>query len=158
MFVISWVHIRAALRVPCAVTIALVGSALITFAGAPLASASSATANRAVTAAMNQQGTPYRHGGASPGGFDCSGLIKWSYRQAGVNLPRTSRAQSGAGVAVALDRLQPGDVLYYSWGREISHVSLYVGNGRIVEASRPGKPVAVRAMYRSGLKGARRMG
>ncbi|MGH3771472.1 MAG: transglycosylase family protein [Pseudonocardiaceae bacterium] len=112
-------------------------------------------AARAVTAALAQQGTPYVYGGSAPGGFDCSGLIQWTYKQVGIALPRTAAAQSTAGNPVSLSQLQPGDLLFFY--RPVDHVVMYVGNGKIAEASQPGAPVHVRPMYLSGFVGARRI-
>jgi cell wall-associated NlpC family hydrolase len=112
-------------------------------------------AARAVTAALAQQGTPYVYGGAAPGGFDCSGLVQWIYKQVGITLPRTAAAQSTAGHPVSLNELQPGDLLFFY--KPVDHVVIYVGNGKIAEASQPGKPIHVRAMYLNGFVGARRI-
>jgi cell wall-associated NlpC family hydrolase len=112
-------------------------------------------AARAVTAALAQQGTPYVYGGAAPGGFDCSGLVQWIYKQVGITLPRTAAAQSTAGHSVSLNELQPGDLLFFY--KPVDHVVIYVGNGKIAEASQPGKPIHVRAMYLNGFVGARRI-
>jgi cell wall-associated NlpC family hydrolase len=112
-------------------------------------------AARAVTAALAQQGTPYVYGGAAPGGFDCSGLVQWIYKQVGITLPRTAAAQSTVGHPVSLNQLQPGDLLFFY--RPVDHVVIYVGNGKIAEASQPGQPVHVRPMYLNGFVGARRM-
>jgi cell wall-associated NlpC family hydrolase len=112
-------------------------------------------AGRAVTAALAQQGTPYVYGGAAPGGFDCSGLVQWIYKQVGITLPRTAAAQSTAGHPVSLNQLQPGDLLFFY--KPVDHVVIYVGNGKIAEASQPGQPVHVRPMYTNGFVGARRI-
>jgi len=112
-------------------------------------------AARAVTAALAQQGTPYVYGGAAPGGFDCSGLVQWIYKQVGITLPRTAAAQSTAGHPVSLNELQPGDLLFFY--KPVDHVVIYVGNGKIAEASQPGQPIHVRTMYLNGFVGARRI-
>ena len=94
-----------------------------------------------VQAALSQVGSPYVWGGAAPGGFDCSGLVMWSYRQAGVSLPHSSQAMANGGQPVSLSDLQPGDVLtFYS---DASHAGMYVGNGMVIHASTYGVPVAV---------------
>jgi cell wall-associated NlpC family hydrolase len=112
-------------------------------------------AARAVTAALAQQGTPYVYGGAAPGGFDCSGLVQWIYKQVGITLPRTAASQSAVGHPVSLSQLQPGDLLFFY--QPVDHVVVYVGNGKIAEASQPGHPVHVRPMYLNGFIGARRV-
>lgn len=113
------------------------------------------TAARAVAAALAQQGTPYVYGGEAPGGFDCSGLVQWAYHKVGIALPRTAAAQATAGHQVSLNQLQPGDLLFFY--QPVDHVVIYVGNGKIVEASQPGRPVHVRPLYLNGFVEARRI-
>ncbi|RDI65281.1 C40 family peptidase [Nocardia pseudobrasiliensis] len=108
---------------------------------------------RAVDAAMSKLGAPYVYGAAGPNAFDCSGLVKWSYEQAGLELPRTSYAQLDAGAPVSMDDLQPGDVVSFYGG---SHSGLYVGDGNVVHASTAGQPVAIAAMSSMPVAGARR--
>ncbi len=99
-------------------------------------------AQRAVNAALSRRGDAYVWGGTAPGGFDCSGLTMWAYGQAGVKLPRTSRAQFGVGRSVPKDQLRPGDLLFYGGSASsIHHVAMYIGNGNIVHASTYGVPV-----------------
>jgi cell wall-associated NlpC family hydrolase len=112
-------------------------------------------AARAVSAAVGQVGTPYVYGGAAPGGFDCSGLIQWAFKRAGINLPRTASAQSTVGRSVSVNQLQPGDLLFFY--SPVEHVAVYVGAGKIAEASTKGVPVHVRPMYLTGFVGARRV-
>ncbi|MFI7411796.1 NlpC/P60 family protein [Streptomyces sp. NPDC049627] len=101
--------------------------------------ASSARAAAAVAAAQSALGRPYVWGANGPYGFDCSGLIQWSYAQAGVSLPRTSQGQRYAGRQVPLSEAQPGDVVTYR--SDASHVGMYVGNGQVIHAPYPGAPV-----------------
>ncbi|MDT0308514.1 NlpC/P60 family protein [Streptomyces sp. DSM 44917] len=112
--------------------------------GAPVAelpdrAAPTERAAAAVAFALAQQGKPYVWGATGPDAFDCSGLTQAAWRAAGVSLPRTSYAQAGAGRRVSRGELAPGDLVFYYSG--VSHVGLYVGDGRIVHASRPGTPV-----------------
>ncbi|ONI81706.1 hypothetical protein ALI144C_19880 [Actinosynnema sp. ALI-1.44] len=108
----------------------------------PSTGAPADAAARAVAAALSRRGDAYVWGGTKPGGFDCSGLTLWSYAQAGISLPRTSRAQFGAGISVPKDQLRPGDLLFYgSSAGSIHHVAMYVGGGNIVHASTYGVPV-----------------
>ena len=97
------------------------------------------------TAAM---GTPYQWGGtgAGGGGFDCSGLIQYAYRQHGISLPRTSRDQARVGVEVAkeMGALAPGDILTFSnSGGHVTHVALYVGEGKIIHSANGGVQMSV---------------
>ncbi|QJT07379.1 LysM peptidoglycan-binding domain-containing C40 family peptidase [Streptomyces asoensis] len=88
--------------------------------------------------ARAQVGKPYIWGGTGPGGFDCSGLVMRAWETAGVKLPRTTWNQIHAGSATTRNRLVPGDlVLSYSGG----HVGLYIGNGQIIHAPKPGTTI-----------------
>ena len=101
----------------------------------------SGAAGSAVEAALSRQGSPYRWGAEGPGSFDCSGLMAWSYRQAGVDLPHSSREQARMGSPVSRAQLQPGDlVAQYS---PVSHIGMYVGDGRYVHAPQGGDVVKV---------------
>ncbi|MEW2140794.1 NlpC/P60 family protein [Streptomyces sp. NPDC005409] len=100
---------------------------------------SSGRAATAVMAARAAVGRPYVWGSTGPSGFDCSGLMVWSYRQAGVSLPRTSQAQRYAGRQVPLSQARPGDLVTYR--ADASHVGMYVGNGQVVHAPYPGARV-----------------
>ncbi|MFF3570444.1 C40 family peptidase [Nocardia jiangxiensis] len=108
---------------------------------------------RAANAALSRVGDPYVYGAAGPNAFDCSGLVKWSYAQAGRDLPRTSYGQLSAGAPVGLNDLQPGDVVSYYGG---SHSGIYVGNGNIVHASTYGQPVKVAPLHAMPIAGVRR--
>jgi cell wall-associated NlpC family hydrolase len=111
----------------------------------------------ALAYAERQLGKPYSFGAEGPGAFDCSGLTSAAWRAAGVSIPRTSQAQStGAGRAIAKADLQPGDlVFFYS---PVSHVAMYVGNGTVIHAPRPGKTVEYIKMKYMPYAGARRPG
>ncbi|TXH11140.1 MAG: NlpC/P60 family protein [Spirochaetes bacterium] len=101
-----------------------------------------------VQAAMSQIGSSYVWGGASPGGFDCSGLVMWAFKQNGKSLPHSSQALARGGTPVSLDDLQPGDlVTYYS---DASHVSMYVGDGNVIHAPTFGQKVKVVPLAGSG--------
>lgn len=95
------------------------------------------------TLARDQLGRPYRWGGENPSyGFDCSGLVQWTYGSVGVDLPRVVREQQKAGKSITGDRLRPGDLVFFAInGRTTSHVGVYVGDGRFVHAPRAGQPV-----------------
>lgn len=97
--------------------------------------------HRAVDVALAQVGAPYRYGGATPAGFDCSGLVYYSYAKAGKSIPRTTSGQWSALPPVSSRELQSGDLLFFSIGGKMSHVGLYVGSGRFVHAPSSGKSV-----------------
>ncbi|MFD0212835.1 NlpC/P60 family protein [Streptomyces hirsutus] len=103
------------------------------------ATAVSGRAAAAVAAARSALGKPYAWGANGPFGFDCSGLMQWSYAQAGVALPRTSQAQRYAGRQVPLSQARPGDLVVYR--ADAGHVGMYMGNGQVIHAPYPGAPV-----------------
>ena len=106
--------------------------------GSPIGSGG---AQAAISAAYSVIGTRYSWGGASPSGFDCSGLTMWAWAHGGVSLPHGSTAQYAATPRVDRGSLQPGDlVFFYS---PISHVGLYIGGGSMIDASHPGPSGAV---------------
>jgi cell wall-associated NlpC family hydrolase len=118
-----------------------------------------ALGERAATIALKAVGVPYRWGGSSPAsGFDCSGLVYWSYGRLGVELPHSSYALYGLGRAVPRSRMQPGDLLFF-YG--LGHVGMYIGEGRMVHAPHSGRLVEVvrlgRSSYGSRIVGVRRV-
>jgi cell wall-associated NlpC family hydrolase len=100
-------------------------------------------AHRAAEQAAKMVGRPYRFGGASPAaGFDCSGLVYFSFRQVGIRLPRSTEDQLRASSPVALSELRHGDLLFFDQeGKKNSHVGIYLGGGRFVHAPSSGKYV-----------------
>ena len=98
-----------------------------------------AAPNAVLDLARAQTGKPYVWGGASPQtSFDCSGLVQWVYRQVGVQLPRTAQQQYQATTRVPREQLQPGDLVFfaqtYPSSEPITHVGIYVGAGRMINA------------------------
>ena len=106
-------------------------------------------------------GAPYKWGGASPNGFDCSGLVQYAYNKAGLNVPRNSLAQYSASRQVSLKDAQVGDLVFFNFDRRISHVGIYLGDGRFVHAPSKGKRVQVASLqeapYRQHFVGAGRV-
>ena len=101
------------------------------YSAPPAARAPSAAGAAAAELAKSQVGTPYSWGGSAPGGFDCSGLTSWAYRQAGVEIPRVA-ADQRVGRQVSYEELAPGDLVVWS-----GHVAMYTGDGMMVEAGSP---------------------
>jgi cell wall-associated NlpC family hydrolase len=103
--------------------------------------------NAMLTAAMSRRGMPYVWGAAGPTSFDCSGLVQWSFRQAGILMPRVAADQALSGPSVPVSQLQPGDLLFYHTDPTdptyISHVAIYLGNGWMEQAPEPGLDVEV---------------
>ena len=98
-------------------------------------------ARAAIEAALADLGKPYVFGAEGPDAFDCSGLIQQVWRQAGVELPRTSSEQAQAGEQVPLSDIQPGDLVLYYAGR--THIGMYIGDGKIIHAPHPGTQVRI---------------
>jgi cell wall-associated NlpC family hydrolase len=116
----------------------------------------SGRAAAAVSYAMAQIGNAYVYGAAGPSAFDCSGLTMMAWAQAGVSLPHSSGAQMGSGRSVSQSELQPGDlVFYYS---PVSHVGMYIGGGKIVNALNPGAGVRISGVNDMPYSGAVRPG
>jgi len=103
--------------------------------------------NEFLKAAESRVGDPYVWGGDGPGVFDCSGLVQWSFRQAGIVMPRVAADQALAGPSVPVSQLRPGDLLFYHTDPTdptyISHVAIYIGNGWMLQAPEPGEDVQV---------------
>jgi len=101
--------------------------------------------NRVITTARQQLGTEYKYGGKSPlEGFDCSGLVYYSFQQAGVTLPRTAYGQLKRSRPVSKKHLAPGDLIFFRIYRSrISHVGIYLGNNRFIHAPSTGKSVSI---------------
>jgi cell wall-associated NlpC family hydrolase len=110
----------------------------------------------AATVAMKYLGVPYAWGGATPGGFDCSGLVMYVYGQLGISLPHYAAAQYGLGTAIPRDQLQPGDLVFFDG---LNHVGIYIGGGQMVHAPQTGDVVKITALseFGAGYVGARRL-
>lgn len=98
----------------------------------------------AVATAKAQIGKPYRYGSTGPSSFDCSGLMRFAYAAAGVDLPRSSGAQFGSLRRVPLDELKPGDLVYRP-----GHIGMYIGKGRMVHAPETGRDVEIAPLERT---------
>jgi cell wall-associated NlpC family hydrolase len=123
----------------------------------PAPPAVSSRAGAAVNAALGQQGVPYRYATSNPGvSFDCSGLTKYAWAQAGVYLPHQSRAQYASIPHVSKGAAQPGDLIFFY--SPISHVSVYLGNGQQVHAPNTGTVVNIATVNWSKVVGVGRPG
>jgi cell wall-associated NlpC family hydrolase len=111
------------------------------------ASVPAAALDTMLSAAMSRRGLPYVWGAAGPSSFDCSGLVQWSFAQAGIVMPRVAADQALSGPAVPVSQLEPGDLLFYHTDptapQYISHVAIYLGNGWMIQAPEPGQDVEV---------------
>ncbi|MDQ2679328.1 MAG: C40 family peptidase, partial [Actinomycetota bacterium] len=114
----------------------------------PPVAAPNGRASAAISAAMSRLGTPYRWGGTTSAGFDCSGLMLWSWAQAGVSLPRTSGAQRSATQRISYDQLQPGDLVFS--GNPVYHVGMYIGGGQMIHSPQTGDVVKISGVRQGG--------
>ena len=96
---------------------------------------------------MEQQGDPYRWAASGPNSFDCSGLVMFAYKAAGISLPHSSRALRSMSRSLSPDELQPGDLVF--GGSPVHHVGIYIGNGQMVHAPHSGTVVKVSSMYQT---------
>ncbi len=111
-----------------------------------------------VSIAMRYLGVPYVWGGASPAGFDCSGLVMYVYSQVGISLPHYTGAQWSMGVPVSRDQLEPGDLVFFDG---LGHVGIYIGGGQFIHAPQTGDVVKISSLddawYSANYDGARRI-
>lgn len=118
--------------------------------GSSTSALKSATASspgeRAALVALDQVGVPYRYGGSSPDGFDCSGLVHYSYSHAGVAVPRTTAQLWSTARTVERRELRAGDLLFFNIEGKMSHVGLYLGDARFVHAPQSGRRVSVASL------------
>jgi len=99
---------------------------------------SAETINGAIAAALSKEDAAYQAGGSGPNSFDCSGLVKWAFAQAGVSLPHGSNNQIKVVKPISRDELQPGDLVFSGRsGGGIQHVALYIGDGKVIHATYP---------------------
>ena len=115
-------------------------------ASVPVSQPRGPVGTRAAEIAMAQLGSPYLYGGSSPGGFDCSGLVQYSYSVAGKSVPRTTRQLWNHMQPVDGAELRKGDVLFFNIAGKMSHVGLYIGGGRFVHAPSSGKTVSLESL------------
>ena len=98
--------------------------------------------------ALHFQGVPYRYGGVTPKGFDCSGLVQYVYRKEGIAIPRTSRQQWRQAEKVARSDLLAGDLLFFQLPGKSLHVGIYVGQDQFIHAPSTGKTVRIDTLNR----------
>jgi len=118
---------------------------------------SSVTLRRVIQTALRYTGVPYSFGGTTPNGFDCSGFTRFVFAQSGISLPRMADEQYEIGQRVAANRLQVGDLVFFTTYEEgASHTGIYLGNGQFISAT-SSRGVAVNSLF-SGYWGARYIG
>ena len=114
----------------------------------------SSKGTKALAFAKRQLGDRYRYGGTGPNAWDCSGLTRGAWKHAGKKIPRTSQGQARFGKKVSRSKLRKGDLVFFYSGK--SHVGIYAGRGKVIHASRPGKPVSYIKIKYMPYAGARR--
>lgn len=110
----------------------------------------SGQASGLIDAAKKFIGTPYKWGGTSPTGFDCSGFTQYLYRQVGINLPRVSYQQGNYGEHIGIDQAKPGDLVFWdnsSRNPGADHVAIYLGDGYVIHAPKPGDAVKISRVW-----------
>jgi cell wall-associated NlpC family hydrolase len=132
-----------------------VAAAAAPAAARPPAAPPLSPAARAVETALKELGKPYRYGALGPSTFDCSGLTKFAYHAAGIELPHSAAAQYGSGRRINRNQLQPGDLIFW---RGLGHVGMYVGAGRMVHAPETGDVVRIASIDQGSYLGAVRPG
>ncbi|WP_214405345.1 C40 family peptidase [Pseudonocardia lacus] len=110
---------------------------------------------QAIKFAQTKLGQPYLYGGNGPERFDCSGLTSWSFKQIGITLPRASRQQATVGTPVSFDQMEPGDLVFFY--QPISHVGIYIGDGKMIAAPQTGDVVKYSKVNRANFTTARRI-
>ncbi|MFC7304030.1 C40 family peptidase [Streptomyces monticola] len=125
---------------------------------APSASAPASGSAASVIAFLRAQvGKPYVYGASGPSAYDCSGLTQAAFKTVGVNLPRTSQAQSSTGTSVSLSDIRPGDLLYWGGKGSAFHVGVYIGNGQYLDAANPRSGISVKSLSGYPASGAVRL-
>lgn len=141
-------HKRALTRLVAGLALSggLVAGAAIPASAAPVLNSG------AVLATASQYiGTPYRYGGTTPSGFDCSGYTQHVYAMNGISIPRTADAQMDASTRISASQARPGDLVFFVSGGSAYHVGIYTGNGKMMDAPRAGKSVTERSIWSSNV-------
>lgn len=109
---------------------------------------SSPKAQAIIAEASKYLGRKYVWGGSTPStGFDCSGLTSWSFKQNGITIPRTAAQQYAASTKISADEAKAGDLVFFSYGKGVAHVGIYLGDGRMINAQNSGLKIAPLAGY-----------
>jgi cell wall-associated NlpC family hydrolase len=98
------------------------------------------------------KGVPYRYGGSTPRGFDCSGFTMYVYRKVGVRLPHSATSQMHRSKRISRSSARPGDLVFFLGGRGAYHVGIYAGKGRVLHSPRPGQRVHTAKIWTSNVR------
>lgn len=111
-----------------------------------------ATRNKVLDYAAGFLGTPYVYGGSTPSGFDCSGFTSYVYKNTVRSIPRTATSQRNALTNVSMDELKPADLVFFGSGGSISHVGIYVGDGKFIHSPHTGSSVKYDTLWSGNYK------
>lgn len=149
-------RMRSVLTLPFVLLVLCLGMA-VNVATAPQADAITARYQKVldgVRVARNQQGDPYGYGSAGPDRFDCSGLVYYSMRKAGVSVPRSSDAQAGYARHIPKSDMRPGDLMFFSSGGDVYHVAIFLGwkdgHRLMLDSPKSGDHVRIRTPWTTG--------
>ena len=133
---------------------AIVSCSLALVLSLGLATPSEALSNKEViTIAKSLVGSPYKSGGSSPSGFDCSGFTYYVHKKAGKTIPRTSHGQYRASKHVSRDNAKPGDLVFFvSKSGYVYHVGIYLGNNKVLHSPKPGRSVRIENIWQSNVR------
>lgn len=127
-------------------------------ANSPQQQVNTSQGQQVVDFAKTLLGIPYKYGGTTTKGFDCSGFVQYVYKNMGVSLNRVAADQVVHGIAVSKENLQPGDLVFFKKsGRAIHHVGIYVGDGKYIHAPQTGRNISIDVLNRSDYYTARRI-
>lgn len=149
-------RLRALIALPVALALAfglMVATATASEASSAKSERRADKVQKMLKVAKKQRGDQYRRGGTGPNGFDCSGLIQYSAKKAGIKVPRTSDSQADALRPVSKRKMKRGDLVYFDKGGDVYHAGIYLGKKKgekiMLDASRPGEPVTVHRIWTS---------
>ena len=138
--------------VALAIAAGLLTGASVSTAPAAQAAVSSTAGLKVVRAAATRKGAPYRYGGTTTRGFDCSGYSRWAYARIGKQLPRTSQAQYRAAAHIRASQRRPGDLVFFVSGSHVTHLGIYAGHGKMWHSPRSGQRVRLSTIWTSKVR------
>ncbi|MCP3820162.1 C40 family peptidase [Streptomyces sp. A3M-1-3] len=130
-----------------ALTLAAVGGTMLAPGAVSEAQAAPSYATEALKVAASKKGAPYKYGAVGPKRFDCSGLTLYSYKRAGKSLPRTAAQQYNKTRHIAASKRQQGDLVFFHSGKNVYHVGIYAGKGKIWHSPKTGAVVRLEKIW-----------
>ncbi|WP_093802025.1 C40 family peptidase [Streptomyces sp. Wb2n-11] len=129
-----------------ALTLAAIGATMLA-PGAVTEAQAASHSTKALNVAASKKGAPYKYGAAGPSRFDCSGLTLYSYKKAGKSLPRTAQSQYNKTRHISASSRQRGDLVFFHSGRNVYHVGIYAGSGKIWHSPKSGSVVKLEKIW-----------